>query len=376
MIHIEKIDTTDSKQVDRFIRFYMDLYQGCPQWVPPFYSDIRLMLNRNKHPFYDHSDADFFIAIKDGKVVGRIAALENKPFNTYHGTKDAEFYFFDSINDQEVANALFQTVFDWAKARGLNHIVGPKGMSPFDGYGIQVEGFEHHQIMTMMNYNFSYYPTLVENLGFEKEVDFVSCYIPAPKFQLDPRIKLIAEKVVQKGTFNVVRFKNKAALVKYADRIGEAYNKTFVNNWEYYPLTHKEVMFSVKQVIDFADPRLIKIIEHQGEVVGFLFAFHDVSKALQRAKGKITLFSIIDILLEVKRTNWVSFNGMGVLPEYHGRGGNALLYSEMEKTMNEFKFEHADLTQVAETTKQMRKDLENVGGNAYKNHRVYQKHLD
>jgi hypothetical protein len=138
----------------------------------------------------------------------------------------------------------------------------------------------------------------------------------------------------------------------------------------------KEVRFAVNQVIDFANPKLIKIIEHQGEVVGFLFGFQDVSKALQRAKGKLNLFSIIDILLEVGRTNWVSFNGMGVLPEFHGRGGNALLYSEMENTIHEFHFEHADLTQVAETTKQMRKDLDNVGGNAYKNHRVFQKLLD
>ena len=376
MILIEKIDTTDKKQVDRFIKVQFELYQNCPQWVPPFYSDIRVMLNHDKHPFYEHSDAEFFIAVKDGKDAGRIAALENKPFNAYHGTKDAEFYFFDSINDQEVANALFKTVFDWAKARGLNHIVGPKGMSPFDGYGIQVEGFEHRQMMTMMNYNYDYYQKLVEALGFEKEVDFVSCYIPAPNFHLDPKIKLIADKVVERGTFKVIRFNTKPPLVKYADRICEAYNKTFVNNWEYYPLTMKEVRFAVNQVIDFANPKLIKIIEHQGEVVGFLFGFQDVSKALQRAKGKLNLFSIIDILLEVGRTNWVSFNGMGVLPEFHGRGGNALLYSEMEKTIHEFHFDHADLTQVAETTKQMRKDLENVGGKAYKNHRVFQKHLD
>ncbi len=376
MILIEKIDTTDKKQVDRFIKFYMDLYQGCPQWVPPFYSDIRLMLNHEKHPFYEHSDAEFFMAVKDGKDAGRIAALENKPFNSYHGTKDAEFYFFDCINDQEVANTLFQTVFDWAKARGLNHIVGPKGMSPFDGYGIQVEGYDHHQMMTMMNYNYDYYPKLVEALGFEKEVDFVSCYIPAAQFKLDPRIKLIADKVVEKGTFNVVRFKNKPALVKYADRICEAYNKTFVNNWEYYPLTKREVKFVVDQIITIANPKLIKIIEHHGEVVGFLFAFQDVSKALQRAKGSLNPISLLDLVLELGKTKWVSFNGMGVLPEYHGRGGNALLYSEMEKTMHEFNFEHADLTQVAETTKQMRKDLENVGGKAYKNHRVFHKHLD
>ena len=375
MILIEKINTTNKKQVDRFIKVQFDLYHDCPQWVPPFYSDIRLMLNKKKHPFYEHSDAEFFIAVKDGKDVGRIAALENKPFNVYHGTKDAEFYFFDCADDQEVANALFYTVFEWAKARGLDHIVGPKGMSPFDGYGIQIEGFEHRQMMTMMNYNYDYYPKLVEALGFEKDVDFVSCYVAAENFHLDERIHQIAEKVVERGTFQVIRFKNKPTLVKYTDRICEAYNKTFVNNWEYYPLTKREVKFAVDQVISFANPKLIKIMEHQGEVVGFLFAFQDVSKALQRAKGKLSVFSIIDILLEVNRTNWVSFNGMGVLPEYHGRGGNALLYSEMEKTIQEFNFDHADLTQVAETTKQMRKDLENVGGKAYKNHRVFQKHL-
>jgi GNAT superfamily N-acetyltransferase len=375
MIVIDKIDTNDRKQVDRFIKFQFDLYDGCPQWVPPFYNDIRTMLTKNKHPFYEHSDAEFFMAVRDGKDVGRIAALENKPFNNYHKAKDAEFYFFDSLDDQEVADALFKTVFDWAKARGLDHIVGPKGMSPFDGYGIQVEGTENRQMMTMMNYNYDYYPKLVETLGFEKEVDFVSCYIPADKFHLDERINLIAKRVIERGSFKVIRFKNKAELIGYADQIGEAYNKTFVNNWEYYPLTKKEIKFAVDQIIEVANPKLIKIITHKEEVVGFLFAFPDVSAALQRAKGKLNLFSIIDLLLELKKTKWVSLNGAGVLPEYQGRGGNALLYHEMEKTLHDFNFDHADLTQVAETTKQMRKDLENVGGRAYKNHRVYHKHL-
>lgn len=376
MVNIINVDTSNKKQVDQFIQFYFDLYQGCPQWVPPFYSDLKLMLNKKKHPFYEHSDADFFMAVRDEKMVGRIAALENKPFNQYHGTKDAEFYFFDSIDDQDVANVLFETVFDWAKTRGLNHIVGPKGMSPFDGYGIQVEGYDLRQMMTMMNYNFDYYPKLVEYLGFTKEVDFVSCYIAAENFKLDPRIWQIAERVQERGTFKVIRFKNKAHLVQWADKIGEAYNNTFVNNWEYYPLTKREVKFVVDQIITIANPKLIKIITHDDSVVGFAFGFPDVSKALKRAKGHLNLFSLIDLLIELKRTDWISMNGVGVLPEYHGRGGNALMYVEMEKTLREFHFDHAELTQVAETTKQMRKDLENLGGRAYKNHRVFQKHLD
>jgi hypothetical protein len=375
MIVIEKIETKNKKQVDRFIQFHYDLYTGCPQWVPPFFADIRLMLNRDKHPFYEHSDADFFIATQDGKVVGRIAALENKLFNNCHNAKDAEFYLFDCINDQEVADALFKAVFDWAKSRGLDHIVGPKGFSAFDGYGILIEGFDLRQMMNMMNYNFEYYPKLVEHLGFTKEVDFVSCYIPAEKFKVDPRIWQIADKVVERGTFNVIQFKNKKHLIAYANRIGEAYNNTFINNWEYYPFTKNEIKYIVDQIVTIANPKLIKIITHGEDVVGFAFGFPDVSKAMQRAKGHLNIFSLIDLLIELKKTDWISMNGVGVLPEYHGRGGNALMYVEMEKTLKDFHYTHGELTQVAETTKKMRADLENLGGKAYKNHRVYQKSI-
>jgi hypothetical protein len=120
-----------------------------------------------------------------------------------------------------------------------------------------------------------------------------------------------------------------------------------------------------------ADPRLIKVILHGDDVVGFLFGFRDVSAAMQRIKGRLLPFGIIDLLLEMRRTNWISLNGAGILPEFQGLGGNALLYAEMENTVRDFGFDHAELTQVAETAVQMRKDLENIGGKAYKNHRVY-----
>ncbi|MEN6409161.1 MAG: hypothetical protein ABFD44_05540 [Anaerolineaceae bacterium] len=376
MVTIEKVDTKNKTQVSRFIQIPFRLYANCPQWVPPFLVDAKTMLNREKHPFYEHSDADFFIAVKDGKDVGRIAALENRPFNQYHKTQDAEFYLFDCENDQETANALFQTVFDWAKARGLNRVVGPKGFSAFDGYGIQIEGNDLRQMMTMMNYNYPYYRDLVETVGFTKEVDFVSCYLPHSAFNLPEKVKLVAERVQERGTFKVQRFKNKKELMQWAPKVGEAYNNTFVNNWEYYPLTKREVDFMLDNLLTVADPKLIKIILHNEDVVGFLFAFPDITPAMQRSKGHLAPWSIVDMLLELKRTEWVSLNGAGILPEYHGRGGNALLYTEMQKTMDEFHFEHAELTQVAETAVQMRQDLINVGGKAYKNHRVYQIHLD
>jgi len=375
MITIEQVDTQSSKQVHRFLRIPFRLYASHPQWVPPPLIDVQTMLNRHKHPFYEHSDADFFIAVRDGQDVGRIATLENRRFNEYHDTRQAQFYLFECEDDQEAATALFERIFEWARARGLDRVIGPKGFGALDGYGLLVEGFEHRQMMTMMNYNYEYYPRLVEALGFEKEVDFISCYINADTFRLPERIHSIAERVQRRGILTVRRFRSKRVLLKWASRIGEAYNRAFIENWEYYPLTEAEVKFLVSNLVMVANPRLIKIITHGDDVVGFLFGFPDVSAALQRARGRLLPFGIIDLLLEMRRTKWVALNGAGILPEFQGRGGNALLYSEMEKTILEFGFQHADLTQVAETAVQMRRDLINLGGKPYKNHRVYVRNL-
>jgi hypothetical protein len=376
MLSVEKVDTGDKRQVRRFVEFYYDLYADCPQWVPPLYLDAYLPLNRKKHPFFEHSEADFFLAVRGGQVVGRVCAGENKPFNRYHGTKKAQFYFFDVIDDPEVARALFEAVFSWARARGLDTVVGPKGLSPFDGYGVLVEGYDRRQMMTMMNYNYPYYRELLEGLDFKKEVDFVSCYLPSEAFRIPERVERIARHVLERGQLWIKHFRSKRELVSWAQRIGETYNKTFVNNWEYYPFTQGDIDYAVQNVFMVADHRLIKLVMNGEEIVGFLFAFPDASAALQRSRGRLFPFGIFDILREMKRTDTVSGNGMGVLPEFQGRGGNALLYYEMGRTMLAFKqFQHVEMTQVAETTRQMRADLQNLNGVEYKNHRVYRRKL-
>jgi hypothetical protein len=374
-LNIEQVDLQSKAQIRRFVDLPYRLYRRHPQWVPPLRMDIELMLNKQKHPFYEHSDADFFTAGRDGRVVGRIGVLENRPFNQYHGTRQAQFYLFECEDDLETATALFEQAFEWARARGLNTVVGPKGFGALDGYGLLVEGFEHRQMMTMMNYNYPYYPRLVEALGFQKEVDFISCYLGAGNYHFPDRIRSIAERVERRGTLSVKRFKSKQELKEWAPRIGEAYNQAFVHNWEYYPLTQREIKFILDNILVIADPRLIKIITHGEEVVGFLFGFHDVSAALQRARGRLFPFGLIDLLLELRRTKWVAMNGAGILPEFQGRGGNALLYNEMDKTIREFGFQHADLTQVADTAVDMRRDLVSVGGKLYKTHRVYRRKL-
>ncbi len=375
MLTINKIDTKDKAQVRRFVRIPYRLYKNHPQWVPPLYMDAEMQLNREKHPYYEHSEADFFIAESDGQDVGRIAILENKPFNKYHDTRKAQFYLFECENDQQAATALFNRAFEWAQKRNLDQVIGPKGFGALDGYGLLVEGYEHRQIMTMMNYNYPYYPRLIETLGFEKEVDFVSCYLNAEKFRLPERVHRIAKRVQQRGSLGIKRFNSKKELRAWVPRIGRAYNKAFVDNWEYYPLTDNEINFILDTILTVADPRLIKVITHDNDAVGFLFGFPDLSSALQKAKGRLLPFGIIHLLIEMRRTKWIALNGAGILPEFQGRGGNALLYAEMENTIHDNDFEHADLTQVGETAVQMRQDLVNLGGEPYKNHRVYRKEL-
>jgi hypothetical protein len=375
MLTIKQIDTKNKSEVNRFVDLPYRLYKKHPQWVPPIRSDVALMLNKDKHPFYEHSEADFFVATRDGEEIGRLAVLENRHFNEYHHTKNAQFYLFDATNDQEAATELFARAFEWAKNRGLTDIVGPKGFGPVDGYGLLVGGFEHRQMMNMMNYNYPYYVQLVENLGFEKEVDFVSAYLNTETFAIPERIHRIAERARVRSGLEIKRFASKKELLSWAPRIGRTYNEAFVNNWEYIPLTDREIKFVVDNIMLVADYRLFKIITHDEDVVGFLFAFPDISAAMQRINGRLFPFGVIDILLEMRRTKWVSINGAGILSEFHGRGGNALLYSEMEKTIREFKFQDADLTQIAETAVEMRSDLMNLGGKAYKNHRVYTKQI-
>jgi hypothetical protein len=376
MLAIERVDTENKKQVKRFVELPFRIYADCPQWVPPLNVDAYNQLNRKKHPFHEHSDVEFFLAVRDGRDVGRIAVIENKPFNKYHNEKTSDFYLFECEDDQEAAAALFNTAFEWAKSRELDTMIGPKGMGPLDGYGTLVFGHEHRQTMTMLNYNHAYYRSLIEAQGFIKEVDFVSCYLPADKFQIPERVKRITERVMERGHLDIKTFKNKKELLAWAERIGAAYNNAFVNNWEYYPLTQREIDFVVDNILTIADHRLIKIITHGDDVVGFLFAFHDVSAAMQRAKGKLFPFGLLDILLEIRRTNTVAVNGMGILPGFQGHGGNALLYYAMGNTLLEFsQFAHVEMTQVAETTEQMRADLKNLNGVEYKNNRVYRKEI-
>jgi GNAT superfamily N-acetyltransferase len=373
MLTIEPVDLRSRRDVRRFVELPYRLYRDDPRWVPPLRSEIRAMLDRDRHPFYEHSDAAFFFAAHDGRVSGRLGVMEHRPHNRAHAMKGAAFTLFECEDDDAVAAALFERAFAWARPRGLNRIAGPRGLGALDGYGVLVEGFDRPQLMTMTNYNPPHYPRLLESLGFRQEVDFVSYELDRETFAMPDAVQRAACRAERE--LRIVRYPTRRALVLAARAIGETYNRAFVENWEYYPLTTREVDFVVDQVRPIADPRLMTFIAAGEEIVGFVLAFPDVSGALRAMQGRVTPWGIARLLRDRARVTRVALNGAGILPEYQGRGGNALLYVQIERAVKATRVRTAELPQVAETAMKMRADLERLGARPIKRHRVFARGL-
>jgi len=368
-MQVRIIDTYNQGDVDKFVLLPFQLYANTEQWVPPMRSSARKILNRDKHPFYEHSEAAFLLAEQDGKVLGRLAVMDNKNYQEYRQVKAAFFGFLEVVEDQAVAQALFSKAFDWARERGLESMVGPRGMNPTEATGMLVEGFEHRAAMTIP-YNFPYYDAFVKSAGFEKDTDHISGYLPGD-YQLPERILRIAEKIKERRGMWVKTFKDKDEIRTWVPRVFEVYSKSFVESHTFFPPTEREMQMIADPIIEVTNPGLVKGVMKGDEMIGFIIAYYDLSAALQRCKGKMWPFGWYWLLTERKRTKWAIVNGAGLLPEYQGLGANVLLYTELAKTINDFGFEFADLVQVNEVNKASLADMEAVGVNWYKRHRAY-----
>ena len=355
-----------------FIDFPKRLYRGCPQWVPWFDLDMRALLRR-RHPFFGHATGEFFLVRKEGRTVARACVVKNPAYIAQHKTPCAHFYFFDAENDPQAVEALMDRLLEWTRGQGLEMLRGPMLLGGASGSGVLVEGFEHRAAMTMMPYNYAYYPRLLENLGFRKHIDLYSMDLPPSGFRLPERVSSVAEKVLARGRFKVLRFQTKRDLSRVADRVAELYNQTLADHLEDYPLSPEELEQVKKDLLTIANPRLAKILAYDGQIVGYLFAFPDLSAALQKNKGGLGPVQLLRLLRGIRASDCLLINGMGILPQYQRLGGNALLYSELEKTVAHRAYRHAELVQVSERTELMLRDIQTLGARVYKVHRMYER---
>ena len=372
-LEIMEIDTDSRYWRQQFLSLPFRLYRHVPPWVPPLAPDAALMLNRERHPFFRHSDAIFLLALQNGEAVGRLAVLDNANYNAFNRERTAFFYLFECIDDRETALALFARGFDWARARGLNRIVGPRGLSALDGLGLLVKGFEHRPALGIP-YNLPTYPALIEAAGFERIDDSVSGYLSAA-VPFPEKIHQVSALVQKRRGLRGVRFQTRRELLRLVPQLGDLYNAALGGTSGGVPLTAEEMRAIANQILLYADPRLIKIVMKEDEPAGFLLAYPDVSAAVQRTGGRLWPLGWIDLLRELKRTKWVNINGAGIVEKYRGLGGMAILFSEMQKSIAEGSFEHADLVQISVSNDNMQRELRDLGVEFYKMHRQYARAL-
>lgn len=373
MAHVRRIDTGSKRDVEQFIQFPFQLYHGDPRWVPPLVPSIRRELDRQRHPFYEHSTAEFFVAERNGSTLGRIAVMNNHHYNRYRRSRAAFFGYFEALNDTEVARQLFQAASAWAAEQGLSDLIGPRGLSGIEGGSVLVEGFEHAVVMGVP-YNPPYYDDLIHAQGFDKDTDYLSGYLQRGQ-RLPERIARIAEAVKQRRGYSIKTFRSRRELRRWVPRLVRVHHEAFGQNHTYYPPTPKELDQIIDTLLMIADHRLVKLVMKDERIVGFLFTYQDLAPALQRARGRLWPLGWYHLWHERRRTRRFDSNGVGLLPDYRGLGANAVLYSELEKTLVDLDFEHLEIIQVEEKNAKSLADMQALGVHWHKRYRSYRRAL-
>jgi len=373
-MNVIQINLAEKAQVREFLDLPFRIYRDIPQWVPPLAMDERARLDPKRYPFYKHSAAAFFLAYKNGHAIGRLAALDNRLYNDYNHEKTAFFYLFECEDDPEAAGGLLTAAADWARARGLDRMLGPKGFSALDGLGLLVKGFELRPAFGLP-YNPPYYPALIEAQGFEQVTDIVSGYLGA-NLRFPQRIHELAARVMRRRGLSIARFRTRGELRFALKHLKALYNGVLQGTSGGTPITDEDIKALANQMLWFADPRLIKIVMKGEQPVGFLLAYPDLSAALQKTKGRLFPFGWLRLLHELRTTDRININGAGIVAEYRGLGGMAILYSELVKSVLENpRTRHAEVVQIGLENAAMQREMENFGVEFYKMHRIYARGL-
>lgn len=323
-------EVTGKKELKKFVKFNIELYKGNPYHVPGLIEEEMMTLDRKRNPAFELGEAIYFLAYRDGKIVGRIAGMINHRSNEVWNQKSARFGFVDFIDDDEVVDALFHAVEQWAKERGMDQLHGPLGFTDMDHEGMLIEGFD--QIGTMATiYNYPYYPRQMERMNYEKDHDWKEFKIYIPEKVPEKHLR-IGEIVKKKYGLKTLKFKSRKDIWPYAHKIFKALNTAYTPLFGFAPLTDKQIDYYVNMYIPMIRLDMVTVIirEADDEVVGFGISLPHLSKALQKAKGRFLPFGFIYLLKALKsKPKVVDLYLTGVLPEYQGKGVNALLFNDL-----------------------------------------------
>ena len=372
MIEVKEVKTR--KEIKEFVEFPLNLYKGNDCFVPPLYDDEMAMFKPTYH-YYEQAEAVFFNAYSDGKIVGRIQGILQKASNEKWNQKRVRFTRFDSIDDQEVANALFTAVENWGKQKGMEEIVGPLGFSDQEREGLLIEGFD--EVATFEEqYNYAYYQKLIENIGFTKEVDWLERQLRAPK-KLDERLERISNMMLEKYKLKVVRPTSMNKFLKeYGNALFELAEITYAGLYQTVPFTESiknELIASFKLVIN---PKYVfVIVDENNNLACFGFAIPSLSKAVQKSGGRLTIPTIFRILKAVKKPKVVDLAMIGVRPEYAMKGVSSALFALMQKALFDNEVEYCETNLNLEDNVKILNQWKNFDARLHKRRRSFVKKL-
>ena len=348
-IQIKRVET--KKDLKRFIEFHYDLYKGNPYDVPNLYSDEVNTLSKNKNAAFDFCEAEYYLALKEGKIVGRVAAIINHKANEKWKKKDVRFGWIDFIDDIEVSRALFKAVEEYGRKKGMNDIVGPLGFTDMDPEGMLTWGFDKLGTMATI-YNYEYYPQHMEKLGgWEKDNDYVEYYLVVPEKSPEKYTK-IAEMVEKRYNLHVRKLTKKDIFQGgYGKKLFDLINLTYSDLYGFSELTDRQIDQYVKMYFPFADLNLVTVIEDgnkDNQLAGLGITIPSLSHALQKCRrGRLFPFGWWHLLRAIKfhKTDGVDLLLMGFLPEYRSKGANALLFADLIPRYVNYRFKWGE-TQV------------------------------
>jgi len=373
MAQIEVRKIQNKRDLKAFIRLPWAIYNGNPNWVPPLIADVKKILDKSSHPFYKHSDAEFFIAHQNGKVVGRIAAIENRRHNKFHKENIAFFGFYEAFDDVEITRALMGKVEEWARERKFTALRGPMNPSTNDSVGMLLKGFDSPPRI-LMPYNPSYYNTQMEEAGYRKCEDLFA-YKMHTYEKLNPAIRSLAESVRSKPNICVrsIDLKN---FWQEAEIIKTIYNDAWVSNWGFVPLTDDEFRFIAKELKQIIDPEYALILEVDKVPVAFALSLPDINQALIKINGRLLPFGLLKLLYHSRNIDILRIWGLGIIKEMqHKRGLAPLLYTETYNRAERNGISFGEFSWILESNIPMNAAARNMGGKVYKSYRIYEKGL-
>lgn len=357
-----------SDGMEAFIRLPWSIYHGHRAWVPPLIRDVRLMMDPERHPFHRHSEVQAFLALRDGRPVGRIAAIHNRRHVAFHEEKVGFFGFYECERDEAASAGLLDAAAEWLSEQGLEAMRGPTSFSTNEEAGLLVEGFDDPPAV-MMAYNPPYYERQFEAYGLSPSKTLLAYYVHASE---PPEYLVRVAAIVERRTGVKVRQLRMRDFDAELEIVRDIYNAAWRRNWGFVPMTEEEIRHMARELKPVVDPRLTLIGEDpDGRPVGFVLALPDFNQVLRRLNGRLFPFGLLKALWLRRRIDSLRVLTLGVLEEYRGKGLDALFYLGIFRGGNSQGINQGEFSWVLEDNVMMRRPLERMGARVHKRYRIY-----